>query len=118
MRWFQIQRCLERIIRFVFCPGNGALLSLIVYSGLIGALIAQTIVHVAHLELNPDDTVTQLYEEKDDQRQPAQQHPANRLRYPIEITSVNDEYDGERHLAVSSHPLGIPVTGSSPPSSF
>lgn len=27
---------------------------------------------------SPDDTVTQLYEEEDDQRQPAQQHPANR----------------------------------------
>lgn len=34
----------------------------------------------------------------------------------IGITLVNcDERDGERHLAVSLHPLGIPVTGSLPP---
>ncbi|EZA47793.1 hypothetical protein X777_15226 [Ooceraea biroi] len=104
-----LERGLERIIRFVFCPGNGALLSLIVYSGLIGALIARTIVH---------DTMMQLHDEKDDQRQPARQHPANRLRYPSGIASVNDERGGERHLAnMPSHPLGISVTGSLPPPS-
>lgn len=59
--------------------------------------------------------MTQLHEEENDQRQPARQHLANRLRYPAGIASVNDERDGERHLAVSSHPLGIPVTGSLPP---
>ena len=64
---------------------------------------------------SPDDTMTQLHEEEDDQRQPARQHPANRLRYPVGIVSVNDERDGERHLAIFSHFLGIPVTGLLPP---
>lgn len=64
---------------------------------------------------SPDDTMTQLHEEDDDQRQFARQHPAKCLRYPAGIASVNDEHDGERHLAVSSHPLGIPITGTLPP---
>ncbi|KYN11215.1 hypothetical protein ALC57_16645, partial [Trachymyrmex cornetzi] len=106
---FCMQRCSEKIIRFVFCPENAALLFLLVYSGLIGVLIARTITYVAH------NTMTQLHEEEDDHRQPARQHPANRLRYPVGIVSVNDERDGERHLAVSSHSLGIPVTGLLPP---
>ncbi|KYN41029.1 hypothetical protein ALC56_04622, partial [Trachymyrmex septentrionalis] len=105
---FCMQRCLEKIIRFVFCPENEALLFLFIYSGLIGVLIARIIGYVAH------DTTTQLHEEEDDQRQPARQHPANRLRYPVGIVSVNDERDGERHLAVFSHSLGIPVIGSLP----
>lgn len=67
-------------------------------------------------QCSPDDTMMQLNEEEDhDQWQPARQHPANRLRYPVGIASVNDERDGERHLAVSSHSFGIPVTGSPPP---
>lgn len=79
---------------------------------------------MSHVKLNsrrrfkwwcsPDDTMTQLHEEQDDQRQPTRQHPANHLRYPVGIASVNDERDGERHLAVSSHSLSIPVTGSLP----
>ncbi|KYM97476.1 hypothetical protein ALC62_11768 [Cyphomyrmex costatus] len=102
-----MQRCSEKIIRFVFCPENEALLFLLVYSGLIGVLIARTIAYVAH------DTMTQLHKEEDD----ARQHPANRLRYPAGVASVNNERDRGRHLAVSSHPLSTPVTGSLPPPS-
>lgn len=67
-----------------------------------------------------DDTMTQLHEKrkkkkKKDQRWPARQHPANRLRYPSRIASVNEKRGGERHLAnIAWHPLGIPVTGSLP----
>jgi len=64
-------------------------------------------------QCSPGDTMMQLHEE-DDQQQSARQHPVNRLRYPAEIASVNDQRNGERHLAVSLHPLDIPVTGSLP----
>jgi hypothetical protein len=63
--------------------------------------------------------MTQLQEEKDDQRRSARQHRANRPRYPNGITSTNDECAGERHLAnMPTQPFGIPVTGSLPPPSF
>jgi len=47
-----MQRCLQenakRIRQFVFCPGHGALLSLIVFSALIGALIVRLVIRIAN----------------------------------------------------------------------